>query len=82
VRCYHDEFISPTSADIDEKLLGHRAGPRLRESRLIMSTREVLTNFVLGFVAAGLGSFMVYPLDAVCWDGPRMPHVCLLSLKT
>jgi hypothetical protein len=34
-----------------------------------MSTREALTNFVLGFVAAGLGSFMVYPLDAVCWAG-------------
>lgn len=52
--------------DIDEKLLGQHAGPRIRESRLLMSTREVLSNMLLGFMAAGLGSAMVFPLDAVC----------------
>lgn len=31
-----------------------------------MTTREVLSNMLLGFMAAGLGSAMVFPLDAVC----------------
>lgn len=67
-RNYSLPLYSPATdiVDIDEKLLGVRAGPRLRESRLIMSTREVLSNLMLGFVAAGLGAFIVYPLDAVC----------------
>ena len=62
---------TPKHVDIDEKLLGASAGQRVRDSRMLMTTREIVTNAGLGFVAAGLGAAVVFPLDSI---KTRMQH--------